>query len=188
MCCSVGYTYVEDGNIIKVISNDSLLQEPTATEVFILNYAKASDVLPTLTALVDGAAGGKVMRRSRSNEVLVLTERPSRMGRIRAIAEQLDRATMQVMIETKFIEVTDGDARDLGVNWSALKAYKIAVQPGATLDTTGGQTTSSGSTGSNGTGSAGSSTATSGQTLTFVQHHHGWSDEQAQRGHASPAA
>uniref|UniRef100_UPI004049F0E0 hypothetical protein n=1 Tax=Cephaloticoccus sp. TaxID=1985742 RepID=UPI004049F0E0 len=44
----IAFTYVEDGNIIKVVSNDSLLQEPVSTEVFILNYGLASEIMPTI--------------------------------------------------------------------------------------------------------------------------------------------
>ncbi len=57
----VGYTFVEDGNIIKIVSNESLTQEPVSTEIFVINYAKASDIQPTLASLVDAAAGGKIV-------------------------------------------------------------------------------------------------------------------------------
>ncbi|MEO7412737.1 MAG: secretin N-terminal domain-containing protein [Opitutaceae bacterium] len=124
----VGYNYVEDGNIIKIVSNDSLQQEPTSTDVFILNYARAADIMPTVASLVDGAAGGKIVVDARSNS-LVITERPSRMNRIRPIIEQLDKATDQVMIETKFIEVTSGDIKNLGVNWASLNAYTVNAGP-----------------------------------------------------------
>lgn len=122
----VNYSYVEDGNIIKIVSNESLLQEPTSTDVFPINYAKASDILPTVNSLVDGAAGGKIVVDARSNS-LVITERPSRMNRIRSIIEQLDRATDQVMIETKFVEVSDTDVKNIGVNWSSLGGYQIGA-------------------------------------------------------------
>lgn len=122
----VGYTYIEEGNIIKVVSNDTLLQEPVATEVFIINYARAADIMPTITSLVDPAAGGRIVVDGRSNS-LVITERPSRMNRIRPIIEQLDRATDQVMIESKFVEVTDRDVKNLGVNWASLNSYNVAV-------------------------------------------------------------
>jgi type II secretory pathway component GspD/PulD (secretin) len=122
----VGYTYREEGNIIKIVSNESLAQEPTSTDVFIINYAKASDILPTIQSLVDAAAGGKIVVDARSNS-LVITERPSRMNRIRPIIEQLDRATDQVMIESKFVEVTDSDVKNIGVNWASLAAYQIGV-------------------------------------------------------------
>jgi len=113
----VGFTYVEDGNIIKVVSNDSLLQEPVRTEVFILNYADATDILPTLASLVDQTVGGMIELNARSN-ALVITERPSRMNRIRPILAALDKATSQVMIESKFVEVTDSDVKNIGVKGS----------------------------------------------------------------------
>jgi type IV pilus assembly protein PilQ len=124
----IGYTYVEDGNIIKIVTKDSLNDEPVSTEVFVFNYARAGDVLPTITSLIDPAKGGKIVVDVRSNS-LVITERPSRMNRVRAIIEQLDRATDQVMIESKFVEVTDADTKNLGVNWSSLSAYTINTQP-----------------------------------------------------------
>lgn len=124
----IGYSYIEEGNIIKVVSAETLQQEPVATEVFIINYARAADIMPTISTLVDATVGGKIVVDARSNS-LVITERPSRMVRIRPIIEQLDRATDQVMIESKFVEVTDGDIRNLGVNWASLKNYKVGVGP-----------------------------------------------------------
>ncbi|MBI5382155.1 MAG: hypothetical protein HZA31_09680 [Opitutae bacterium] len=120
----VNYTYIEDGHIIKIVSNESLQQEPVATEVFILNYAKAADIQATITSLVDTGAGGKLVVDARSN-ALVITERPSRFNRIRPIIESLDRATDQVMIESKFVEVTDRDVRNLGTNWTSLQNYQV---------------------------------------------------------------
>ncbi|MEO6994881.1 MAG: secretin N-terminal domain-containing protein, partial [Lacunisphaera sp.] len=122
----INYTYVEDGNIIKIVSNETLQQEPVATEVFILNNAKASDIKPTIDGLVEAANGGKIVIDARSN-ALVITERPSRMGRIRTIIEQLDKATDQVMIESKFVEVTDRDIRNIGVNWASLQGQTLSV-------------------------------------------------------------
>jgi type II secretory pathway component GspD/PulD (secretin) len=122
----VGYTYLEEGNIIKIVSNESLQQEPAATEVFILNNAKAADIKPTVDGLVDAAGGGKIVIDNRSN-ALVITERPSRMGRIRTIIDQLDKATDQVMIESKFVEVTDRDVRNIGINWASLQGMQVGV-------------------------------------------------------------
>jgi type IV pilus assembly protein PilQ len=122
----VGYTYIEDGNIIKVVTSDSLNLEPLSTEVFILNYAKSSEVKPSLDALVDAKVGGKIIVDARSN-ALVVTERPSAIQRIRPIIQNLDRATDQVMIETKFIEVTDRDVKKIGVNWAVLDEYNVSA-------------------------------------------------------------
>jgi len=170
----VNYTYIEDGNIIKIVSNDSLNQEPLSTNVFLINYAKASDILPTITSLVDGATGGKIVVDSRSNS-LVITERPSRMNRIKPIIEQLDRATDQVMIESKFVEVSDSDVKNIGVNWSSLANYQLtAGKLGGNLtrtreqQATGGYNNTLGNTqvGTNTTSSINTVTTTNGLTTT----------------------
>jgi len=122
----VGYTYIEQGSIIKIVSLESLAQEPVNTEVFILNYAGAKEVQPSIASLVDTAAGGKLIINERSN-ALVVTERPSRMVRIRDLVTKLDKATDQVMIESKFVEVTSSDIKNIGVNWSSLNGYKVGV-------------------------------------------------------------
>src|SRR5271157_4969265 len=126
----VGYTFVEDGNIIKIVSNESLTQEPVSTEIFIINYAKASEIQPTLASLVDTTAGGKIVIDSRTNS-LVITERPSRMKRIRPVIDQLDRPTDQVMIESKFVEIANNDIKNIGVNWSSLSGLTVTATPGS---------------------------------------------------------
>jgi type II secretory pathway component GspD/PulD (secretin) len=171
----VGYTYIEDGNIIKIVSNESLTQEPVSTEIFVINYAKAADIMPTLASLVDAAAGGKIVIDARTNS-LVITERPSRMKRIRPVIDQLDRPTDQVMIESKFVEISNNDIKNIGINWSSLSAFHVNATPGSTglytYGNTYGASTGSGvvgtsgtngntSTNTNGTGSTGSNSSTS---------------------------
>jgi type IV pilus assembly protein PilQ len=126
----VGYTFVEDGNIIKIVSNESVNQEPVSTEIFVINYAKAADIQPTVATLVEAAAGGKIVIDARTNSI-VITERPSRMKRIRPVIDQLDRPTDQVMIESKFVEISNNDIKNIGVNWSSLSGYNVTATPGS---------------------------------------------------------
>ncbi len=122
----VGYTFVEDGNIIKIVSQESLLQEPVTTDVFIINYALAEEIRGSVEPLIEAAVGGRIVVNTRSN-ALIITERPSRLSKIRPIIEQLDKATDQVMIESKFIEVTDRDVKDIGVNWASLSGFELGA-------------------------------------------------------------
>jgi type IV pilus assembly protein PilQ len=139
----VNYTFVEEGNIIKIVSKESINEEPVVTEIFLINYAKATDIAPIVTSLID-TTKGKMVVDIRTNS-LVITERPTRLTKVRPIIEQLDRATDQVMIESKFVEVTDSDVKNIGVNWSSLAAYQIrAGNIGGTIDRTRDQTGSSG--------------------------------------------
>ncbi len=125
----VGYTFVEEGNIIKIVSQESLLQEPVTTDVFIINYALAEDIRGSVEPLIEAAVGGRIVVNTRSN-ALVVTERPSRLSKIRPIIEALDKATDQVMIESKFVEVTDRNVKDIGVNWASLSGYELSAGPG----------------------------------------------------------
>ncbi len=122
----VGYTFMEDENIIRVVSQDVLAQEPNVTEVYILNYAEASKILPTISSMVETGepVKGRIQIDQRNN-ALVVTERPSRQEKIKPIIDKLDVATAQVMIESKFIEVTNNDGRDVGMNWASLKALEV---------------------------------------------------------------
>jgi type IV pilus assembly protein PilQ len=123
-----GYTFTEDGNIIMIVTTDSLNLEPVSTDVYVINYAKAEDIRKSIEPLIDTAAGGRLIVDARSN-ALVISERPTRMQRVRAIIDRLDRATEQVMIESKFIEVTDRDVKNLGVKWDSLAGYQIGGGP-----------------------------------------------------------
>ncbi|MGZ0708601.1 type II secretion system protein GspD [Coraliomargarita sp. W4R53] len=124
----LGYTYVEDRNIIRIKSIEELTSEPVDTRVFVANYARAEDLQGSIAPLIDSAAGGRIQVDVRSNS-LVITERPSRMNKIQDIIERLDKATDQVMIESKFIEVTNTDTRNLGVNWASLSGYSASAGP-----------------------------------------------------------
>ena len=124
----LGFTYTEDRNIIRIRSLVDLTSEPVDTRVFILNYAGAEAIQGSISPLIDTANGGKIQVDVRSN-ALVITERPSRMNKIQEIIEKLDKATEQVMIETKFIEVENTDQKDIGVNWSSLEGYGASAGP-----------------------------------------------------------
>ncbi len=112
----VNYTFIEEGNIIKVITVDSLALEPLTTEVFILNYARADEVLSSILPLVDSAAGGRVLVDKRIN-ALIVSERSSKLVKINPVLKSLDKVTEQVMIETKFINMDSNDADNFGIQW-----------------------------------------------------------------------
>jgi type IV pilus assembly protein PilQ len=124
----LNYTYIIDGNIIKIKSQDELAVEPVDTRVFIVDFANAGEIRASIEPLIDAASGGKIQVDTRSN-ALVITERPSRMNDIQEIIETLDRPTEQVMIESKFIEITDRDNQNKGVDWQSLAGYKLEAGP-----------------------------------------------------------
>lgn len=124
----VGYTFVEDGNIIKIVTNESLTQEPVSTDVYVLNYARAEEIKPSIDSMVNATAGGKVQVDKRIN-ALIISERPSILAKIMPVLRNLDKATDQVMIESKFVEVNDTNIKNLGINWVSLNSYQVGYSP-----------------------------------------------------------
>ena len=122
----LNYTYIFDGNIIKIKSQDELAVEPVDTRVFIVDFSSASEIRTSISPLIDESAGGKVQVDQRSN-ALVITERPSRMNDIQEIIETLDRPTEQVMIESKFIEISNRDSSKLGIDWKTMDAWELSL-------------------------------------------------------------
>ncbi len=122
----LNFTYITEGNIIKIKSRDELAVEPVDTRVFIVDFANAGEISGSISPLIDQAAGGKVQVDARSN-ALVITERPSRMNDIQEIIETLDRPTEQVMIESKFVEINKRDSAKLGIEWKSLDAWELGV-------------------------------------------------------------
>ncbi|MFW5883526.1 MAG: secretin N-terminal domain-containing protein [Verrucomicrobiota bacterium] len=122
----VGFTYVEERNIIKIKSQEELAAEPTTTRVFVIDYADAPELQNSLAPLVDPGVGGQIQVDRRANALLI-TERPSKMNGIQEVIERLDRPTEQVMIESKFIEVSDRDVENIGVNWASLNGWQVGV-------------------------------------------------------------
>jgi len=112
-----GFTYVVDNNIVKVRSRQELTTEPMETRVFLINSAHASDMMASLTPMIDTAQGGRIQVDNRTN-ALIITERPSHMNNIQEIIERLDRPTQQVSVEAKFVELQDEDNKTLGIEWN----------------------------------------------------------------------
>ena len=123
----IGYTYIEEGNIIQIISDETLNFEPPITDIFMLNYAEASDISATVANMVDAEKGGRVQTDARTNS-LIVTERQSRMSTIRRVIERLDKPTLQVMIETRFVEVTNQDVSKIGVKWNSLEEFEVKAE------------------------------------------------------------
>ncbi len=102
--------------------------EPTRTQAFRLNYAKAADVSRNLMGGVPlgpgGAAGvaatrilsprGSVMADVRTNQIFV-TDIGSKLSQVQELIRQLDIAVRQVLIEARIVEASDAFGRSIGV-------------------------------------------------------------------------
>lgn len=132
-----GYGYELKDNIITVTTiegmkkrrEDATLlaeQEPLVTKTFILNYAKASEVIASLDKMK--TARGSINYDERTN-TLIVRDLSRNMDLVEAVIKQLDRTTPQVLIEAKVVETTLDNAEKLGIDWTTKLTISGAKRP-----------------------------------------------------------
>ncbi|HPM43304.1 MAG TPA: secretin N-terminal domain-containing protein, partial [Candidatus Omnitrophota bacterium] len=121
-----GYAYEREGDIIRVVTIDRLKQEELITQTFVLNYAKAKNVVDSIKGMVTDP--NKLKYDERTNTVVV-TDIPTKIYKIGEIIQSLDKMTEQVLIETIAIETALGDDERMGIDWTAKITATGAKRP-----------------------------------------------------------
>ena len=119
-----GYEWIGK-NIILVDTLDKLAEkrkkaqeakvaEPLQTKVFVLNFAKVSEVKDTIEKVL--TSRGKFTYDTRTN-TLIVTDSQSNIPVLEKTVNSLDTITPQVLIEAKIIETDLGVTNKLGIKW-----------------------------------------------------------------------
>jgi type IV pilus assembly protein PilQ len=176
-----GYAYREKGNFINVYTVKELQQiedaeKKVTTEVFRLHYTPAANALnmvkPVLSAAgqvsattpaVSGIAtgGSDVGGNSHSVEdMLVITDFPENLEKVRKILKEIDHRPQQVMVEATILRAALTEDNALGVDFNVLAGVKFTDFTTAAGQITGSNVTANSGTtgGTGGTGTTGSST------------------------------
>ncbi len=147
-----GLTYAVDGDIIRVMTledlntdislaqaleaqrqhnYDALQSEPLLTSVVEIEYGDAVTLQETLQAYLqagmdvdeEGTIRSSVQADA-DNNALILQAVRSDMEKLFRLIDKLDRPRAQVKIQAFIVEMTDGLARDLGVQWGGTYSYQ----------------------------------------------------------------
>jgi type II secretory pathway component GspD/PulD (secretin) len=149
--------------IDRISLKDPTAPPPLITRVVQLEYASVSNMVDAVqSAFTDKRS--KVIADRRTSQMVVVATDPEQQA-VDTLVKELDRATKQVLIETKLIEIASQPSTTKGVNWSGtLSAQNVSFGNGvidpsksSTVITSPGLATSSSSTS---TSTSGSSTTT----------------------------
>jgi len=124
-----GLGMVQEGNVVRVLPKEKIRSmkeaeltavrsqeklEPLVTEVVTVSYADLGSVAgPAKEILSDR---GSITEDSR-NKLLIVTDVPQRIEKVKELIDILDTPERQVMIEARIVQVNSNYSRDLGVNW-----------------------------------------------------------------------
>ncbi len=117
------------GGIIRVDSPATLAAldstEPTTTRMIPVNYASASQLLPSVKSILSKRGG--VVADTTTNS-LIVTETRSKIGDVQDFVKQLDVRTPQISIQSKIIFVNRTSIEALGLQYDF--GAKTASDPG----------------------------------------------------------
>ena len=121
-----GYVYERKENIIRVTTKENLATEELATETFVLNYTTAEEAQEAIQDIL--TERGRVKPVSRTN-MLVVTDVPTNLFKIRQVIERLDRSTPQAYIDAKIVKTSLLKGENLGIEWSPNATLVGAQRP-----------------------------------------------------------
>jgi len=130
---AVGLSYEVVGNSFLVADPKKLKEEVGVTSyVITLKYAAAEDVKNLLQDISD-----QVQVDIPGNKLLVNAS-PKKIADIIQVVESIDVPAIQIMLETRLIEVAVDVEDQLGIDWSKLSSYKTILAEGGVPITDGG--------------------------------------------------
>ena len=131
---AVGLSYEVVGNSFLVADPKKLKEEVGVTSyVITLKYAAAEDVKNLLQDISD-----QVQVDIPGNKLLVNAS-PKKIAEIIQVVESIDVPAIQIMLETRLIEVAADIEEQLGLDWSKIASYKtILAENGVPLEEGGG--------------------------------------------------
>lgn len=102
--------YADAVNVAKVIRN--MVTDTSQVQVFHHEFLNFSNAGQNRKRASEVAVQG--IRRS---SVIVVTDRPERIRDVEVVIQQLDRPPVQILIESRLVEMAPIEANQLGINW-----------------------------------------------------------------------
>ena len=121
-----GYSYERNGNIITVTTIENLKkrredshvledQEPLVTKTYPLSFAKAVEVVDSISKVK--TSRGTINFDQRTN-TLIVRDAQSTLDLMDGVVRTLDAVTPQVLIEAKVVETNLSNTDKLGIDWT----------------------------------------------------------------------
>ena len=130
---AVGLSYEVVGNSF-LIADPKKLKEEVGVSSFVieLKYASAEEIKSMLQDISDQ------IQVDISGNKLLVNASPKKIAEIQDVVRQIDIPAIQIMLETRLIEVAADSEEQLGIDWSRLSRYTTILAENALDETSGG--------------------------------------------------
>ncbi|UCD00049.1 MAG: hypothetical protein JSW66_09235 [Phycisphaerales bacterium] len=113
-----GAGYVASENMIRIVPASQLTEETekTVSKVYRIVYADVTEVEKALTKVL--SKRGSISSNPGTSNIMI-TDTESRMADIDEFVEEIDRKTVQILVEARIYDVKNTDELELGIEWRA---------------------------------------------------------------------
>ena len=130
---AVGLSYEVVGNSFLIADPKKLKEEVGVTSYVIeLKYASAQEIKSMLQDISDQ------IQVDISGNKLLVNASPKKIAEIQEVVKQIDIPAIQIMLETRLIEVAADNEEQLGIDWSRLSKFTTILAENALDEATGG--------------------------------------------------
>ncbi len=109
--------------------------EAMIVETMFLNYTTVTEMGPMARTML-GAVSNAALTEFPSRNAMVVRTTEANMREIQKLVSQMDVPGRQVIVETKFMELTDGASKKVGIRWDSLDEYGMSISPSAIYERT----------------------------------------------------
>lgn len=115
---------VESGGILRVVPESRVgrTQVETQTEIIELNWRDATDIASTFEPFLTPHGN---IRANAQAQVIIITDTPPNIIRIKALIAQIDRPDRQVVIAARLVDINLTQGRTLATEWGLTKRNKV---------------------------------------------------------------
>jgi len=109
-------------NVLRVMTPQTLTKERAdsvqVTQIFRLSYSKAQDMSSKITSIMTAESQKVTIQTDDRTNSIIVTSTPEGLLATAALITKLDIRPEQVLIEAKIVEISVGDTKDIGINWT----------------------------------------------------------------------
>lgn len=125
-----GFRLEQRGEILFV--NEDKVVDPILTRTFTLNHASAEDMAKLFNQnyapkSADGKIAHPIANAFSSANVVVVSAPEKVLTDCEMIVKAVDKAVAQIYIEARFLELSSGALRKLGIDWSSLESWRVTA-------------------------------------------------------------
>ena len=112
------------GSQIYIIAPPTHAAPPRFTETFQLEHLEANDVAKLFASIL---GQGSFVHAEPASNVVIIKATDEQIAECRAVLEKIDKAAPQVYIEARFVRLSAGASKKLGLKWDSLENFGVSL-------------------------------------------------------------